>query len=119
MTGEYLQQLSDGPELPPLNIEGGIKKTFIAGRCLSLLGRCCLDLLLHQHKLQEQHMWSVEAQHASLDDKIMLCPSTTPAVRGLTLCCGGCRLDKSHAYILVTTSKYPNGALRGELMKSS
>ncbi|CAK0783580.1 hypothetical protein CVIRNUC_006779 [Coccomyxa viridis] len=28
-------------------------------------------------------------------------------------------LDKSHAYILVTTSKYPQGALRGELTKQS
>ena len=29
------------------------------------------------------------------------------------------RLDKNHAYILVTTSKYPMGALRGELTKES
>ncbi|CAL5220477.1 g2501 [Coccomyxa viridis] len=28
-------------------------------------------------------------------------------------------LDKNHAYILVTSSKYPNGALRGELTKQS
>ena len=58
------------------------------------------------------------AKQAALEDACFaaaVCAGSTPG----DPCDARRRLDKNHAYILVTTSKYPMGALRGELTKES